>query len=338
MIAPRAIKLAVIIARLSCAVSLAVACSPLFGAPLPLKLVADVALTGNATRLDYESLDPGSGRLYIAHMGDGAVIVFNTRTRQVEATVKGIPSVRGVLAVPAVHRVFAASEGNGEVVVIDMRSNSIIARLRAGDVDGLAFDPVTERVFVSDEAGQRDVVVDAVRDKVIGAVPLGGEAGNTVYDAGSHQVLVAVQTSNELAEIDPASMHVIARYPLPGSVHSHGIALDETTRFAYIAGEMNSSVVAFDLRTKKVTARGGVGLGVDVLAVDRGLGRLYVASESGVVTVFDIARHGFTKIGQSGIGPNAHVVAVDARTHLVYFPLSDVHGRPTLRIMKPLTP
>ncbi len=336
MIATRTIRLAGIIAGFSCAVLLAASCSPLFGAPLPLELVADVPLTGNATRLDYESLDPQSGRLYIAHMGDGAVIVFNTRTRRVEATVQRIPSVRGVLAVPEVHRVFAASEGKGEVVVIDMRSNRVIARLPGGDVDGLAFDPVTERVFVSDEAGQRDVVIDARREKVIGAVPLGGEAGNTVYDADSHHVLVAVQTSNELAEIEPVSMRVIARYPLPGSVHSHGIALDETTHFAYIAGEINSSVVAFDLRTKKVTARDGVGLGVDVLAVDPGMGRLYVASESGIVSVFDIA-HGFKKLGQSEIGPNAHVVAVDAKTHLVYFPLSDLHGRPTLRIMKSLT-
>lgn len=320
---------------LSCATLLA-SCSPLLGAPLPLKLVADVPLSGNATRLDYESLDPRSSRLYIAHMGDGAVIVFNTHTRRVEETVRGIPRVRGVLAVPQVGRVFAASEGNREVAVIDMRSNSVIARLPAGDVDGLAFDPVTERIFVSDEAGQRDVVIDARRDKVIGAVALGGEAGNTVYDGDSHHVLVAVQTSNELVEIAPASMRVIARYPLPGSVHSHGIALDEMRHIAYIAGEINSSVVAFDLRTKKVIARDGVGLGVDVLAVDPGPGRLYVASESGIVTVFDIA-HGFKKLGQSEAGPNAHVVAVDAKTHLVYFPLSDMHGRPTLRIMQPLT-
>src|SRR5579864_6422177 len=229
MSATRPIKLAGVIAGLPCAVLLVTACSPLFGAPLPLKLVADVPLSGNATRLDYESLDPRSGRLYIAHMGDGAVIVFNTSTRRVEATIEHIPTVRGVLAVPQVDRVFAASEGDKEVAVIDMRSNRVVARLPAGDVDGLAFDPLTERVFVSDEAGQRDVVIDARRDKVIGAVPLGGEAGNTVYDADSHHVLVAVQSSNELAEIEPASMRVIARYPLPGSVHSHGIALDEIT-------------------------------------------------------------------------------------------------------------
>ena len=37
---------------------------------LPLQQVLDVPLTGNATRLDYQSLDAQSGRLYIAHLGD----------------------------------------------------------------------------------------------------------------------------------------------------------------------------------------------------------------------------------------------------------------------------
>ncbi|MDQ6932963.1 MAG: YncE family protein, partial [Candidatus Eremiobacteraeota bacterium] len=278
-----------------------------------------------------------SGRLYIAHMGDGAVIVVNTRTRKVEATVDHIASVRGVLAVPEVHRVFAASEGNREVAVIDMRSNRVITRLPAGDVDGLAFDPITKRVFVSDEAGRRDVVIDAKRDRVIGSVALGGEAGNTAYDAVSHRMLVAVQTTNELAEIDPPSMRVTSRYALPGSLHSHGVAIDEKTHFAYVAGELNASLVAFDLRRKKVVAHDGVGMGVDVLSVDVALGRLYVASESGMVTVFDISGGRFKKVGQSRIAPNAHVVAADPKTHLVYFPLRSVRGKPTLRIMAPLS-
>jgi hypothetical protein len=33
--------------------------------------------------------------------------------------------------------------------------------------------------------------------------------------------------------------------------------------------------------------------------------------------------------------PHAHTVSVDPKTHLVYFPLENVDGRPVLRIMKP---
>ncbi|HEV2262668.1 MAG TPA: YncE family protein, partial [Candidatus Rubrimentiphilum sp.] len=312
-----------------------ISCSRFAADPLPLQFVADVALSGDATRLDYESLDTHSGILYIAHMGDGAVIAFDTRNRKVIATIPGMPAVRGVLAVPQLHRVFAAAEGNREVAVIDMGSDGVIARLPAGDVDGLAYDPTTKRVFVSDESGERDVVIDGVRDRVLSAIPLGGEAGNTVYDENSQHILVAVQTSDELVEIDPKRMRIIARYPVRDARHSHGIALDPVTHFAYIAGEANATVVAFDLRKRRAVAKSDVGAGVDVLSVDPVLGRLYVASESGIVSVFDVSNGRFRKLGQSELALNAHVVAADAKSHLVYFPLKDVQGKPTLRIMRP---
>jgi hypothetical protein len=33
--------------------------------------------------------------------------------------------------------------------------------------------------------------------------------------------------------------------------------------------------------------------------------------------------------------PHAHSVSVDLKTHLVYFPLENVDGKPLLRIMRP---
>lgn len=42
-----------------------------------------------------------------------------------------------------------------------------------------------------------------------------------------------------------------------------------------------------------------------------------------------------SKVGDGHIGPNAHVVAVDASTHRAYFPLKNIQRRTTLRIMEP---
>jgi hypothetical protein len=49
---------------------------------LPLERVADVLLPGGVSRFDYQSLDSESGRLYIAHLGDNRLIVFDTRKRR----------------------------------------------------------------------------------------------------------------------------------------------------------------------------------------------------------------------------------------------------------------
>ena len=62
---------------------------------------------------------------------------------------------------------------------------------------------------------------------------------------------------------------------------------------------------------------------------------LYVAGESGVVSLFNVESAHVTKRGEGLLGPHAHVVAVDPDTHLAYFPLMNLGGHPALRIMRP---
>jgi hypothetical protein len=79
-----------------------------------------------------------------------------------------------------------------------------------------------------------------------------------------------------------------------------------------------------------------VGDDPDVLAFDPSLRRLYVSAESGDVAVFAERGRRLAKLGQDHLADDAHTVAVDPRTHLVYFPLeSGAHGRPQLLIMAP---
>lgn len=305
------------------------------GPALPLRVVASVPLSGNTGRLDYESLDDVRGLLFIAHLGDNSVIAFDTKHAHVAATIPGTDSVRGVLVVPSLHRVFAAAAGTHEVVVIDEDTDKVVARITAGDVDGLAYDPQTHQLFVSDEAGATDAVIDVRTNQLRTHVALGGEAGNTQYDDRSHHIFVAVQTRDDLAEIDPRTLGIIRRYALPGCLHGHGLQLDSAHRYAYVACQFNSVVVRVDLRRGKVDASASVGLGPDVLAMDFGQARLYIAAESGIVTIFDTHGGSFRKIGQAMFAPNAHVVGVDQRSHRIYFPVRDVGGRPVLRVAVP---
>ena len=305
------------------------------GPALPLGVVGDYPLTGNANRFDYASLDEARGVLWLAHMGDGSVEAFDVKTNRVKLTVPLSPnaSVRGIFTVGG--KVYAAAQGLGGVVVLDGGSGKRLATVPAGDVDGLAYDPVTQRIFVSDESGGRETVIAARSNRAIGNVALGGEAGNTQYDPRSRHIFVGVQTRNELAEIDPAALKIVRRYALPGCASSHSVAIDPGERAAYVGCQHNFRLVRLDLRTGRVTGSGGVGVGVDVLALDPGLHRLYVASESGVVSVYDVGNGALQRVAQAFLAPNAHVVAVDRSTHRVYFPLQSVGGKPVLRVMEP---
>jgi DNA-binding beta-propeller fold protein YncE len=305
------------------------------GPELPLRFVGDYPLTGNATRFDYASMDNASGILWLAHMGDGAVEAFDVRANRVTRTIPlaSNASVRGILA--ARGRIYAAAQGLDSVVVLDASTGRRLATVRAGDVDGLAYDAATQRVFVSDESGGRDAAIDTRTNTTVGAVPLGGEAGNTQYDRASGHIFVGVQTRNELAEIDPSSLTVIRRYRLTGCRSSHSVAIDADARAVYIACQQNMRLVRLDLRSGRIRGSGPVGVGVDVLALDAARHRLYVASESGIVSVYDVSSGGLKRVAQAFLALHAHVVAVDPSSHRVYFPLQNVGGRPVIRVMEP---
>lgn len=300
---------------------------------LPLRTVSDVPLTGRATRLDYQSLDPRSGRLYVAHLGDDMVTVFDTNTGQVVGDVKDLKSVHGVLAVQELHRVYASATGTDELAVIDDRTLQVVARVPTGDdPDGIAYASGEGKLYVSDKHGKTETVIDARTNQRVATIKLAGGAGNTQYDDASGHVFVAVHGANQLVEIDPRTDRVVTSHDLPGCEESHGLLIDAERRLAFAACEGNARLAVFDLHEKKMTAIHPVGADPDVLAFDKGLGRLYVSAESGTLSVFDVRGRNLEKVGEGFYAPGAHTVAVDSRTHRVYLPLENVGGRPVLRI------
>jgi DNA-binding beta-propeller fold protein YncE len=274
----------------------------------PLKQVADVPLPGPAVRFDYQSLDISQGRLYIAHMNANQLVVFDTKKRVVIANLDGFPSVHGVWAVPELGRVYASVTGEHKVAAVDMATLKTIAKVGPINYpDGIAYAPGSKRVFVSDEHGDADAVIDTKTNSLVTSIPLGGGAGNTVYDSGSGHILVAVQEKNELVTIDPATAKIIGRYAMSGIKGPHGIALDVAGRLAFVAGEENHKLAVVDLTIMKVLATHSVGEDPDVLAFDPGLKRLYVSAESGNVTVF--REQGKTLVSEGGFFmPYAHTV------------------------------
>lgn len=303
---------------------------------LPLKHVEDVPLPGRASRFDYESYDPGTHLLFIAHLGDSEVVVFDTLASRVVARIPGISSVHGVLVVPELSRVYASATGTNEIVAIDEHTLKITARAPGGVYpDGMAYAPDARRLFVSDETGETETVIDVPGNRRIATIPLDGEAGNSQYDPVSRHIFVNVQTRRQLVEIDPASSTVVSRTDLPGAKGNHGLLIIPESRLALIACEDNDRLLVFDMRTMTVVAAFDVGGDPDVLAFDPALRMAYVAGEAGVVSMFRVGTPGVSKIGDGRVGPNAHVVAVDAATHRSWFPLKNVDGHPVLRIMAP---
>jgi hypothetical protein len=123
---------------------------------------------------------------------------------------------------------------------------------------------------------------------------------------------------------------------LPGCDGAHGLRIHPNSGSALLACEDNAKVARVDLDGANAIVLASSGTGPDVLAIDPGLGWLYVAAESGDLKVFDLNEPGLVNVDSERPGPASHSVAVDAATHRVYFPLATgPKGTPVLRIMRP---
>lgn len=308
------------------------------GPALPLMLSAEVDLPGKAVRFDYQDIDPAKQHLVIAHMNDDAVVVVNLDGSVVKV-LPGIPTARGVAVADDVGRIFVTSSPN-QLVIIDNDTLAEVGRVSTGrSPDGVGWDPMHRVVGVSD---QGDGAISLIADSGSGTrtqLALGSETGNVVFDPGRGIfwiTVVADTPPDQLVGVDPTAAHVTEKIGLPGCKGAHGLRIHPDGKSAFIACEDNDQLLRVELEGSHSVALGPTGAGPDVMSIDATLGWIYVAAESGDLTVFDLTRPGIHLLGQDHPGDNAHSVAVDPATHRVFFPLvKGAKGTPVLRIMQP---
>jgi DNA-binding beta-propeller fold protein YncE len=320
------------------------------------EVVGDYPLGPRTDRTDYQSIDPAARRLYIAKMGAGQLLVFDLERNKVIAQLDGFPKITGVLVVPELHKIYASvpgagmmsslfvglgmaglSSGHGAVAIRDARTFKELASVPGGVFpDGIAYDPKEQRIFVSDELGAGVTVIDADGNKAVARVETGGEAGNVRYDASTLRVYVPDQSHNALVMIDPKTNAVAARRPLAGGEHPHGLIIAPKGGIGYVACDGNDRLLIVDLASGRVLGNLPVAHDPDVLAVDAATNRLYVASESGNLSTFNItAAEAPVSLGDVFVADDAHSVAVDPDSHRLYFALADRNGQAELHVLAP---
>ena len=135
---------------------------------------------------------------------------------------------------------------------------------------------------------------------------------------------------------DPVSFTVTERIPTPGCDHPHGQALDATDQLMFVGCESSATMVTVDLINRNVIDHHGVGETPDVVAYDPGPNRVYVAAESGWVSIFDDDHGRLTVRGSAYLADGAHSLALDPATHHTYIPIAkDRNDSPVLREYEP---
>jgi DNA-binding beta-propeller fold protein YncE len=147
-------------------------------------------------------------------------------------------------------------------------------------------------------------------------------------------VYVNLRRINQIAEIDPSNDAVVARSPVAGCEHNHGMAVDSEHHRAFLLCGGNRTFTVFALDTHQAIAHLPLPAGADVIKFDPGTGRIYAACSSGFISVFRERDSGhFEKIEDFPVQKLVHSLAIDPETHRVYAPEQEEDGKPVARMV-----
>ena len=114
-------------------------------------------------------------RAYVTNMCDNTVVVIDTDTNRVVATVPVDFRPRGVLITPDGARIYVTNSESNLVTVIDTETNTVVATI---PVDGfpikLAITPDGARVYVANFAIGTVSVIDTATNTVVNTIDVGG--------------------------------------------------------------------------------------------------------------------------------------------------------------------
>jgi len=229
--------------------------------------VFDLA-TGDATAFIPTGLRPGQvvldgGRAYVSNFADATITVIDTATRHgVETLAAG---GLGIAIDTAAHRLFAA-EGS-RISVIDLATDhrtKTIEAPKGARLWGVAFDPLSGRLFATDVNAARLVVFDGATGAYLRDIPLDAPARLAITAVGGHVYVAGDAANAQLASIDALNGAVLSRTPVAPFVNTLALSAAGTV---YAASAPDKSVTAVTTATasiaKAVLPVGGAAIGVD---------------------------------------------------------------------------
>lgn len=301
-----------------------------------LKELAAIDLPGpRGEHFDHLTMDYEHDYLLSAYLGPGILYVINVRTNKLVDAVHGLPGITAPIYVPGLEKVYACDWGEDKVGVVSLKDMKVIKKMSTGaKPNGGTYAKPFGKVYISNTLGKEVTVIDVHTDSLVKTLHFDSETGMAQYDPVDRKVYVNLRSIDKVAEIDPASDTVVARYAAGGCDHNHAMALDPAVHRAFLLCVGNHRLAVFDLDEHRSIASIAVPVGADDVKFDPGLRRIYVACGSGTISVIqeDDPNH-FRKLQDFPVPKGVHTLAVDIETHRVYAPEQQENGHPACRML-----
>jgi DNA-binding beta-propeller fold protein YncE len=223
----------------------------------PYKIVKSAQTMGTGG-IDYVYADNDGGRLYVPRGNE--VLVFDLETFKPAGAIANARA-RGVAVDPKSHHGFCSSS---PVVMWDSRTLETIKTIEVqGRPDGIALEPLTERIYVLSHSQPNATVIDAKDGSVVGTIDLGGAPEQAASDGQGH-LYVCLEDKDNIAVVDVKALKVTAHYDLAGKGGGPaGLGFDAKNHILFAMCHEPQTCVVLNADDGKILATLPIGRGTD---------------------------------------------------------------------------
>jgi hypothetical protein len=275
---------------------------------------------GGEGGMDYITLDAQNHRLYVPRSTH--TMVIDADSGKTIADIPGQKHNHGVALAPEAGRGFI-TDGEGSVVVFDLKTNTVLGTLKAGpDADGIIYDKATGLVLVSCGDDGTLVTIKADVDPKTGSIDapidLGGKPEFLASD-GAGKVYVNLEDKDQIAVVDLKARKVLAHWPVAPGGSPVGLSIDIAKHRLFVGCRKPQKMIVMSTDDSKVIADLPIGAGVDATKFDGQ--QAFASCRDGKMSIvgenasgkFEIAQTVTTAVG-------AKTMDVDPAAHKAYLP------------------
>jgi DNA-binding beta-propeller fold protein YncE len=253
--------------------------------PLPLRLDAKLTMPASVQgKFDHLGIDHKHGRLFVAAESAHQVLVFDLKSGKYLRSIEGIDIPHAIFVREDRNRIYVTDGGTGALKVYDGDTYALLKTIPLKeDADSIGYDPASHLLYIVNGGGD------------------------------------AHESFSMLSVVDTTRDEKVADLKIDGDT-LEAMALERSTEKMYVNNPAKNQVEELDRKSRSVVASWPVTRGKRnvAMALDEAGHRLFVASRSGDISVFDTATG--KEVKSMPIGKGVDDLAFDPATKRIYAP------------------
>jgi DNA-binding beta-propeller fold protein YncE len=290
-------------------------------AEVPLKSHPPIEIPDSRGGFGRLQVDDDKRRLLLSHMGNGTLDVIDLKTEKVLKQIK-TGTAMSVAADATKNRYYVTTSREKKLVFIDREKLEVSGEIALpGPAGALAVGPAgVQRIFVGQEEGPAVWVIDPEARKVVTTLTIPSGPGGLLAEDDTSRIYVSVTSDDSLQVVSAADNNstIGGSWPTAPAKKPRAIVLDSRGEHRLFIAGVNGKLAVLRAGDCQPIGSANIVTGVEQIAFDAALDRLYCPSSSGKMTVLDTRNQSVRELGTVETTRGAKSIAVDPKTHAVW--------------------